>query len=122
MRGRRALQQRHLLLVVHDELEVLLCGFEKLSCVEHAFEQHDRRTDARTAQRDPFFQPRDGEGIRIRESQGSRNKSMAVGVGLDHRHHASACRVTAHHGEIGSQRTGVDHRAYQPRHLTIPSP
>ena len=74
------------------------------------------------AQRTPFFQPRDGEGIRIRESQGTWNKSMAVRVRLDNCHHASACRMTAHHGEIGSQRAGVDHRAYQPRHLTIPSP
>ena len=100
----------------------MMRGLGELLGAEYAFEQHDGRTHAGSAQRHAFFEARHREAVGIGQRQRGRDQPMAVGIGLDDRHDLRARRVGANGAEVVTQRGGIDQRANQPDQRMIPSP
>ncbi len=86
MRPIEALEQLDLQRIVHHQIEAVTRRLEQLLLREHAFEQHDGLGDARRAQREPFFEPRDRECIRIGERERRRHEAVPVGIRFHDRH------------------------------------
>ena len=100
----------------------MMRGLGELFGTEHAFEQHDGRTNAGGAQRHAFFEPRHRETVGIGQRQRRRDEPVTVGIGFDDRHDLRARRVRADGAEVVAQRGGIHQRANQPDQRMIPSP
>ena len=48
------------------------------------------------------------KGISIGKAQGRWHETMAIGIGLDHRHDAGAAHYRANEGEVATQRGSAD--------------
>ncbi len=111
--ARQGVEQLELLEAVHHQLEARLRGGGELVGAEHAFEQQDAIGESGGAQREAFADPRDGETVGFGQRLRCGHDAVAVGVGLDHRHHAAVGRGAPDLAEVVAQGGGIDDRADQ---------
>ena len=77
------LQHRELLERMDHELQIVRGGRFELTGEERAFENDDRMSDSRSAQRERFVDTRDAERIRVSKCPRGVNEAMAVGISFD---------------------------------------
>ena len=121
-RGSRSCgQQRQLVLVVHDDVEVEPAHFQQVAGFVDAGQHDDAVADAGGAQALAVGDGGDAEGVRTDQRARHALEPVAVAVGLDHGHHPTVRRQCAHPRQIVLQRAEVDRRECRSTHSKLPA-
>ncbi len=105
--------------MMNDGIQAEPAEFGKVGRLVRPGQHDDAFGDARRTQAQAVAERGDAEGIGIAERARNAFQTMAIAIGLDHRHHLRGAGALAHAREVAAQSTQMNRRQCGAAHCVI---